>query len=154
MLFRSIRWGRADIKSVSLIANVLAKQTAAEANANEAWLVGQDGHVTEGASSNAWIVTAAGDLVTRGTGRKILGGVTRATLLRLAAHLGVRAVERAFTIEEALKAREAFLSSSSSAVLPVLSIDGACVADGRPGPVARRLYDAYGEYVGRLSGSG
>lgn len=149
-----IRWGRADIKSISLIANVLAKQAAAEAGANEAWLVGQDGLVTEGASSNAWIVTGAGHLVTRGAGSEILGGVTRATLMRLAEHSDVRVVERAFTIEEALAAREAFLSSSSSAVLPVLSIDGVSVGDGQPGSVARRLYHAYGEYVGRLSGSG
>lgn len=149
-----IRWGRADIKSVSLIANVLAKQAAAEAGADEAWLYGRDGLVSEGASSNAWIVTQAGALVTRGLDHQILGGVTRQTLLKLASNLGVRVEERAFTIEEACRAREAFLSSSSSAVLPVLSIDGQVIGDGGPGVTSRRLYDAYGEYIVKLSGSG
>ena len=149
-----IRWGRSDIKSVSLIANVLAKQAAAEAGANEAWLVEQNGMVTEGGSSNAWIVDQAGELVTRGLSNKILGGVTRETLLKLAANLGVRVAERAFTINEALQAREAFLTSSSSAVLPILSIDGEAIGDGRPGVLSRRLHDAYGDYITGVSGSG
>ncbi len=146
-----IRWGRADIKSVSLIANVLAKQAAAEAGAYEAWLLDRDGAVTEGASSNAWLVGEQGQLVTRGIGSEILGGVTRATILRLAADMGVRVEERAFTIDEVRMASEAFLSSSSSAVLPVLKIDGGTIGDGRPGPVTRRLYDAYIGYVRSLS---
>lgn len=137
-----IRWGRADIKSVSLLPNVLARQAAAKAGALEAWLV-RNGEVTEGAASNAWIVTAAGEIVTRPLGPEILGGITRATVMRCAEAMQMKVVERAFTLKEALSAREAFLTAATVLVMPVVSIDGRPVGDGAPGPIATRLRDAY-----------
>jgi D-alanine transaminase len=134
-----IRWGRVDIKTVALTPNVLAKQAAREAGAREAWFVDGDGFVTEGASTNAWIVTAAGELVTRQADHHILGGVTRRTLMDLARSEGLAVVERPFTVAEARAAREAFISAATTLVMPVISIDGAPVGDGRPGPLARRL---------------
>lgn len=137
-----IRWGRVDIKSVSLLPNVLAKETARQAGAQEAWLV-KDGEITEGASSNAWIVTAAGEIVTRALGKEILGGITRQGVMECAAALQMKVVERAFTIEEALAAPEAFLTSATTLVTPIIRIDGKDVGDGKPGKVARRLREAY-----------
>lgn len=137
------RWARCDIKSVSLLANVLARQRAAEAGCREAWLVDGDGNVTEGSSSNAWIVDAGGRLVTRELGPRILGGVTRSVLLELARTAGLAVVERAFSLAEARTAPEALLSSTSSLVLAVTRIDGQPVGDGRPGPVGRRLLRLY-----------
>ena len=137
-----LRWVRRDIKSVALLAQVLAKQEAAEAGCQEAWLV-QDGLVTEGASSSAFIVTAEGALITRPNSKDILPGCTRKAVLALADETGITVEERAFSVEEALDAREAFITSASNFVLPVVEIDGRVLGDGRPGPVARRLREMY-----------
>ncbi len=142
-----IRWGRCDIKTVGLLAPVLAKQQAAESGAYEAWLIDPDGRVTEGSSSNAWIVTQDGVLVTRAPSQKILNGITRQSLLRLAGERGIPVEERSFTVEEALAAREAFVSSAGTFALPVTRIDGKPVGEGRPGPVTRTLRQAYLDYV-------
>jgi D-alanine transaminase len=138
-----LRWGRCDIKSTGLLPNALAKQAAREAGAYEAWLVDDLGLVTEGASTNAWIVDGQGVLRTRDTNANILRGVTRRTLLELAAEAGLAVSEQAFTVDEAKTAREAFITAASTFVLPVVSIDGASIGDGRPGPVATRLRDLY-----------
>jgi len=138
-----IRWGRVDIKSVALLPNVLAKQAAREQGAREAWLVDAKGHVTEGASSNAWIVTADGTLVTRPLGTDILPGITRSVVREVAQAQGLTLLERPFTLEEAYAAREAFITSASQIVLPVTRIDGRPVGDGVPGPTALALRCAY-----------
>jgi D-alanine transaminase len=138
-----IRWGRCDIKTVGLLPNVLAKQAAREAGAYEAWLVDKDGLVTEGASTNAWIVDARGVLITRDTGANILRGVTRKHLIELAESLQIQVEERAFSVAEAQAAQEAFLTAASAFVTPIVAIDGKQVADGRPGPVAARLRAHY-----------
>ena len=138
-----IRWRRCDIKSVSLLPNVLAKQQAVEAGAFEAWLVDEDGMVTEGTSSNAWIVTAKGELITRDACRAILDGVTRRAVLSIAAREGVAFHERPFTVVEAKSAREAFVTSTSSLVLPIVRIDGEQVGDGKPGQLTRQLVQHY-----------
>lgn len=141
------RWARRDIKSIALLPNVLAKEAARRAGAYEAWLVDETGLVTEGSSTNAWIVTPEGELVTRALGPDILAGITRARLIGLAAEQGMRVVERAFTVAEAQRAREAFVSSATSWVLPVTAIDGRPVGNGAPGSVARALRAAYAEGI-------
>lgn len=144
------RWPRVDIKSVSLLPNVLAKQHAREKGAQEAWFVDADGMVTEGSSTNAWIVTKDGVLVTRPAENGILRGITRTTLLDLANRLGVRVEERRFTIAEAQQAREAFVTAASSLVMPVVNIDGTSVGNGNPGSIAlelRRLFHTQSEHV-------
>jgi D-alanine transaminase len=133
------RWAHPHIKSLQLLPNVMAKQNAREAGAYECWFVDRAGFVTEGASSNAWIVTAQGRLVTRPTDGAILPGVTRATLIDVAAALGLAFEARAFTLAEAFAAREALMSSATTVALPVVAIDGRPVGDGRPGPAARAL---------------
>lgn len=138
-----IRWQRCDIKSVALVPNVLGKQQAREAGAFEAWQVDRDGNITEGTSTNAWIVTADGAVVTRAADHAILNGITRLALLDIIAREGYRLVERPFSVEEAKAAREAFLTSTTAALLPVVSIDGAPVANGHPGSLSRKLRDAY-----------
>jgi D-alanine transaminase len=138
-----LRWQRVDIKSVALLPNVLAKQSAREQGAREAWLVDAQGRVTEGASSNAWIVSRDGKLITRPLGRDILPGITRSVVLDVIAAQGLALEERAFTVEEAYAAREAFVSSSSQIVLPVVSIDGRPVGNGAPGLVAAALRRDY-----------
>jgi D-alanine transaminase len=138
-----LRWARCDIKSVGLLPNVLAKQAARQAGAYEAWLVDDQGLVTEGASTNAWIVDAQGVLRTCSTDANILRGVTRQTLLGLFSAAGVVFEARAFTVEEAKAAREAFITAASTFVMPVTAIDGAMIGDGRPGPLALRLRDLY-----------
>jgi D-alanine transaminase len=140
---RDIRWERCDIKSVALLPNVLAKQAARESGAYEAWLVDEHGRVTEGASTNAWIVTPDDELVTRQTDNGILAGITRGTLKSIANDLQLRIVERPFTLAEAKKAKEAFVTSATSFVLPVVKIDGETVGDGKVGPTARRLREEY-----------
>ena len=137
------RWARCDIKTIGLLPNVLAKQAAREAGAAEAWFVDDIGLVTEGASSNAWIVDAQGVLRTRDTQANILRGVTRRAILALARDLGLSFEERAFTLEEAKQAREAFITGAGSLVLPVVRIDSTVLGDGMPGPVAKRLRDVY-----------
>jgi D-alanine transaminase len=144
------RWARPDIKSISLLPNVLAKEAARREGAFEAWFVDRDGLVTEGSSTNAWIVTGAGRVVTRPRG-PILAGVMRATLLRLAGE-EVAIEERAFTPDEARGAAEAFLTSTTNPCLPVTAIDGAPVGDGRPGPVTGRLRDRVWAEIGRQTG--
>jgi len=134
-----IRWGRVDIKTVGLLPNVLAKQGAREAGAYEAWLIDRDGKVTEGASTNAWIVNADGALVTRRADSAILRGVTRMVLIDVAAGKKLRFEERAFSADEARAAREAFITSATNGVMPVVSIDARPIGDGKPGPVATAL---------------
>ena len=142
-----LRWARCDIKSVALLPNVLGKQAAAEAEAYEAWMCDGDGFVTEGTSSNAWIVTADGTLVTRPAGPDILRGITRQAIFELAAERGIPAEERKFTREEALGAREAFLSNSSHFVTPVTRIDGTVIANGKPGSLSTALHDRYRAFM-------
>ena len=141
-----IRWARRDIKSVALLAQVLAKQAAAEVGAGEAWMI-EDGKVTEGGSSSAFILTQDDVLVTRQNGSEILPGCTRKAVVKLAEERQLRVEERAFSIEEALKAKEAFITSASSFVQPVVSIDGKTVANGKPGPVATRLREIYVDFA-------
>lgn len=142
-----IRWGRCDIKSTGLLANVLAKQAAREAGAYEAWLVDNDGFVTEGSSTNAWIITPAGELVTRPLDPGILAGVTRGTVIALAREEGLKIVERRFSPAEAKAAREAFVTSASSLVLPVTQIDEAVIGNGKPGSWTLALRARYLAYM-------
>lgn len=137
------RWERVDIKSVGLLPNVLAKQAAKEAGAREAWFVDANGKVTEGGSTNAWIVTMDGKLVTRPADVGILRGITRTVVLELAARQGLKVEERAFSVEEAHNAREAFITAASTIVMPVVRIDGRPVGNGHPGSVARSLRAAF-----------
>jgi D-alanine transaminase len=137
-----LRWKRRDIKSVALLAQVLAKQAAAAAGVAESWMV-EDGFVTEGSSSTAFIVTRDGTLVTRPLSTALLPGITRAAVLRLAAEAGLRLDERLFRLEEAHEAAEAFYTSASAFVMPVVEIDGRTVGTGRPGPHATRLRELY-----------
>ncbi|HKF99711.1 MAG TPA: D-amino-acid transaminase [Xanthobacteraceae bacterium] len=133
------RWERVDIKSVSLLPNVLAKEAARAAGAREAWFVDKDGFVTEGASSNAWIVTRDGTLVTRPADSGILRGITRSVVLDVVAAQDLGFEERRFSVEEAYGAREAFVTSASQIVMPVVAIDGRPVGNGAPGLVATAL---------------
>jgi D-alanine transaminase len=137
------RWGRCDIKTVGLLPNALAKQAAREAGAAEAWFVDDLGFVTEGSSTNAWIVDAEGVLRTRDTNANILRGITRNALLHLARDAGVDVAERPFTVEEAKGAREAFFTAASAFVTPAISVDGAKIGDGVPGPTTLKLRDLY-----------
>ena len=137
-----IRWQRRDIKSVALLAQVLAKQAAAEAGCQEAWMI-EDGHVTEGGSSNAYIVTGDGRIVTRPVSNTILSGITRASVLRLVRETGLEIEERPFTLEEALAAQEAFVTAASTFVMPVVEVDGQQIGGGQPGPAVRRLREIY-----------
>ena len=133
------RWARVDIKSVSLLPNVLAKQAAREQGAREAWLVDDKGFVTEGASANAWIVTSDGKVVTRPADHAILRGISRTVLLDVIAALGLTLEERPFTVAEAYAAREAFVTAASQIVLPVIRIDGRPIGNGHPGLIATEL---------------
>ena len=143
-----LRWGRCDIKSISLLPNVLARQSAAEEGCREAWLIDRAGMVTEGSASNAYIVDASGRLITHPLDERILGGVTRSVILELARQDGIEVVERPFSLDEAHGAREAALSSTSSWLLPVTAIDGRPVSNGMPGHVVRRLMALYGGHLG------
>ena len=136
-----IRWKRRDIKSIALLAQCMSKQRAIEAGAYEGWMH-EDGYVTEGTSSTAYIV-ADGRIVTRGLSNAILPGVTRLAILRLARERGMTLEERPFTLDEAYAAREAFLTSASAIVLPVVELDGRPIGDGRPGAIAKRLRALY-----------
>ncbi len=144
------RWSRCDVKTVSLLPNCLGKQQAAEAGAYEAWQVDADGYVTEGTSSNAWIVDADSHLLTRPPTNAILNGITRRSLLRIAEEEGLVFEERAFTLEEALRASEAFVSSATSFVTPVVTLDGKPIGDGAPGTLTRRLVAWYADYMAGL----
>lgn len=137
------RWNRCDLKTIMLLPSVLAKDAAKADGAGEAWFVDTGGFVTEGASSNAWIVTKAGELVTRPIGHDILAGVTRATLKDVAAQLQLKVVERPFSVLEAQQAAEAFVTSASNILMPVVRIDAKPVGNGHPGPVSERLRAAF-----------
>ena len=137
-----IRWQRRDIKTVGLLASAMAKQAALDAGAGDAWMV-EDGLVTEGSSNNAYIVTMDGRIVTRELSNKILHGITRRAILRLAAREGLALEERGFTPAEAYDAAEAFSTSASAMVQPVVRIDGRILGNGVPGPVTTKLRDLY-----------
>lgn len=134
-----VRWGRCDIKTTMLLPACLAKSEARSHGAAEAWFVDAAGCVTEGASSNAWIVTAANEIVTRPSDRGILAGITRRTTLDAIAQRSLTVCERAFTPAQAYTAREAFITSATGTVTPVVRIDGHSISDGTPGPISRLL---------------
>jgi D-alanine transaminase len=137
-----IRWKRRDIKTVQLLAPSMCKMLARKTGRDDAWLI-EDGHVTEGTSSNAWIVTRDGAIVTRDLSTAILHGITRAAVLAAARAAQMRVEERPFTLAEAQAAAEAFITAASAYVTPVVEIDGVTIGDGRPGPVTRRLRELY-----------
>jgi D-alanine transaminase len=141
------RWGRVDIKTTGLLSNVLARQAALERGARDAWFVDEDGTVTEASSANVWIVTSAGTLVTRHADHAILRGITRTVLFDAIKAQGLAVQERAFTVEEAYSAREAFITSASQIVLPVVRVDDRTIGNGKPGPVATALRRAYHLYA-------
>jgi len=138
-----IRWKRCDIKTISLLPAVMAKQAAVRNGAIEAWLVNEQGMITEGTSSNAWIVTLDRKLITRPIDNSILSGVTRQTVLNLAQKLGLNSIERAFSLVEAKEAKEAFCTSSTALVKPIVEIDREKIGDGRVGPVTKVLIENY-----------
>lgn len=141
------RWRRPDIKSTSLLGNVLAKQAAHEAGCYEAVYVDEKGRITEGTSSNIWLAGKGGNLVTRTTDGAILAGITRSSLLKILKREAGAIEQRAFTKEELLKAPEAFLSGTTSFIMPVVKVDGEAIGDGKPGPVSRELVREYWNYV-------
>ena len=138
-----IRWGRCDIKSTALLPNILAKSAAHAKGGYEVWFVDDEGFVTEGGSTNAWIVTSSGAAVTRALGNDILPGVTRAAIVQVLAKEGIAFEERSFRVEEALNAREAFITSATGGAMPVVAIDGRSIGNGHPGSVASRIQAAY-----------
>ena len=137
------RWGRCDIKTVGLLPNAIAKTKAKAVGAEEAWLVDAQGLVTEGSSTNAWILDASGTLRTRDTGANILHGITRANLMQILAQEGIGLSETAFSVDEAKAAKEAFLTAASAFVLPIVKIDEVIIGNGRPGPLSLRLRSLY-----------
>jgi D-alanine transaminase len=141
------RWGRVDIKTTGLLPNVLARQAAIAQGARDAWFVDSDGKVTEAASANAWIVTEAGQVVTRPADHGILKGITRVVLFDAIKAQGLSLEERSFTLAEAYAAREAFVTAASQIVLPVVRIDGHVIGEGRPGPLATALRRTFHQYV-------
>lgn len=147
------RWARRDIKTIALLPNCLGKQKASEAGAYEAWQVDDDGFVTEGTSSNAWIVSREGRLITRQLNNEILHGVTRRTVLAIAAEEGIELEERAFTVAEAQDSSEAFVTSATSFVTPVVRIDDKILGDGKPGALSLRLQAWYRNYAEGLRSS-
>ncbi len=147
------RWARPDIKSVSLLANVLAKQEARAANAFEAWFVDGDGMITEGTSTNAWMVSKDGALVTRSLDNSILAGITREAVLSVAAERQMAVEQRPFSVLEAQQAAEAFVTSSTSFVMPVIEVDDCTIGSGAPGPVTAAVIEAHRAYVARDTGS-
>jgi D-alanine transaminase len=146
-----IRWRRPDIKSVSLLPNALARQAAHEAGAQEAWLVDDAGFITEGAASNAWILTADGKLITRPADMAILRGITRTVILRAIEHEHIALVERPFSIDEAKSAKEAFVTSATSTVMPVIAVDGVPIGDGRPGRLTQKLRELFQSWAEKSS---
>jgi D-alanine transaminase len=138
-----IRWGRCDIKSTALLPNVLAKSASQAKGGYEVWFVDEEGFVTEGGSTNAWIVTRDGVAVTRALGNDILPGVTRAAVLQALKGEGLAFEERSFRVEDALQAREAFVTSATGGAMPVVTIDGKTIGNGHPGSLAARIQDAY-----------
>ena len=143
------RWERVDIKAIALLPNILAKQAAREQGAREAWYIDKDSRITEGSSSNAWIVTRDGKVVTRQADNGILKGITRAVVIDTLRAQGLELEERPFTVEEAYEAREAFLTSASQLVMPVVRINDRPVGNGAPGLVSaalRRDFHRYAEF--------
>lgn len=140
---RDPRWARSDIKTVMLLPAVLAKNEAKRQGAKEVWFTDENGLVTEGASSNAWIVTGSGKIVTRGLDNRILPGITRASAMDTARHLGLEFEQRPFALNEAYEATEAFITSATNTVMPVVRIDGRSIGSGKPGNVARQLRHAF-----------
>ena len=149
-----IRWKRCDIKSVSLLPNILGKQAAHRAGAFEAWQINEQGFVTEGTSTNAWIVDAEGRLCTPPIDQQILGGITRRRILKLAEREGIEFTERPFTLKEAQSAREAFITSATTLVLPVATIDDAVIGNGKPGTFTCKLRDHYLAFMVAPGGQG
>jgi len=147
-----IRWKRKDIKSISLLPNCLGKQQAREAGAFEAWQYDGEGNITEGTSSNAWIVTKDGELVTKQIGSTILNGITRLAVLESAREAGFSVSERAFSIEEAHNAKEAFITSSTSHVKAVTRIDDKIIGNGHVGELTSKLLDLYVDYIEEIGG--
>ena len=147
-----IRWKRRDIKSISLLPNCLGKQQAREAGAFEAWQYDEEGEITEGTSSNAWIVTDDGELVTKQIGSEILNGITRLAVLETAREFGFNVSERAFSIEEAHNAKEAFITSSTSHVKAVTQIDGKTIGNGHVGELTSKLLNLYVNYIEEKGG--
>ena len=145
-----IRWSRRDIKSISLLPNILAKQTAREKGVYEAWFVDKNGLITEGSSTNAWIVDGNRAVITRELGHDILGGITRDTVILLANQNGITISERPFSIDEALKASEAFITSTTSFVTSVVGINQTRIGNGKPGPVTKQLRNLYLNYCYNL----
>ncbi|RVG30106.1 D-amino-acid transaminase [Sinorhizobium meliloti] len=137
------RWDRVDIKSVGLLPNVLARQQAKEAGAQEAIFVDVDGMVKEGAATNVWIVDREGTLRTRPAESGILRGVTRTTLMDVAKPLGLAIEETAFSVEEMLAAREVFITAATSICFPVVSVDGKTIGNGHPGSIAQNIREAF-----------
>lgn len=142
-----IRWIRRDIKSISLLANVLAKNEASQKKMRESWFYLDDGRVTEGSASNAYIVNDKGELITHPADTHILGGVTRDVVLRLARNAGITVAERPFTLSEIKTAREAFITSTSANVLPVVKVDDITIGNGKPGEVAKKLLSLYHGHI-------
>lgn len=141
------RWARCDIKTVSLLPNCMAKQAARTAGAYEAFMIDQDGMVTEGSSTNAWIVTQDGVLVTRPVSNRILNGITRLSLMALAERTDLKIEERAFSRDELYAAREVFLTSSSGMAMPVVQVDDRVIGNGRPGSVSSRIVALFEDYI-------
>ncbi|MCX8280639.1 D-amino-acid transaminase [Phyllobacterium sp. 0TCS1.6C] len=137
------RWERVDIKSIGLLPNVMARQQAKEQGAQEAWFVDPDGTVKEGAATNAWIVTKDGTLVTRPAETGILRGITRTTIFDVAKKLGLTIEERGFSVEEAMNAKEAFMTAATTVIMPIVEIDGHVVANGHPGATTLSLREAF-----------
>lgn len=147
-----LRWARRDIKSVSLLANVLSKQEAAKHQARETWLVEGGMTVSEGSVSNAYIVSKNGEIITHQADEHILGGVTRDVVLKLARKAGIPVAERPFNLVEMKEAAEAFITSTSANVLPVATIDGKAVSSGKPGAVTRKLQELHAAHVFKQTG--
>jgi D-alanine transaminase len=147
-----IRWLRRDIKSIALLPNVLLKNEAASLAKREIWLTDEKGFVTEGSVSNAYIVTSDGVLVTREEAHHLLSGITRHRLLAIARKMGIAIEERPFTVREAEKASEAFISASTSHLVPVVRINDATLGKGVPGPVFKRLFEQYVRFIQQQTG--
>ncbi|PCK81078.1 D-amino-acid transaminase [Rhizobium sophoriradicis] len=145
------RWDRVDIKSVGLLPNAMARQQAKEAGAQEAIYVDGDGMVKEGAATNVWIVDRDGTLVTRPAEHGILRGITRTTLIDVAARLGLAITERNFSVSEMLAAREVFLTAATSICFPVVSVDGRAIANGHPGSVSQKVREAFFDVAEKIA---
>jgi D-alanine transaminase len=144
-----LRWGRRDIKTVQLLYPSMGKMLAKKAGVDDAWFV-QDGQVTEGTSNNAYIILD-GRIVTRQLGNEILHGITRSSVLRFAAEAGIEVQQRSFSLEEAYRADEAFVTSASALVMPVVSVDGNSISDGKPGSMTKRLRQIYIDQMRRTA---